>query len=484
MGVPHAVLQRKLLLIEDDRDLAESMVHLLDAEGFEVTWVGDGESGQQEVARQDFSLVITDFRLPGKGGMEVLTWMRQAKPALPVVLMTAHGSAELTIRAMQLGAFDYLLKPFRFDHLLDVVKRAMRTSSLSGKRIEIGAERDRGADVIIGNSRAMQEVYKQLGRLANKAVTVLIQGETGTGKELVARALRRHSERAEGPFVAVNCSAIPEGLLESELFGHERGAYTGADRKHIGRFEQAQGGTLFLDEIGDMPLQTQVKLLRVLQERVIARVGGVEEIPIDVRIIAATNHSLEEAISQGTFREDLYFRLSSAVIWCPPLRERGDDVRLLAEYFLRQFAGAFHLERRPVVEEKAFLCLQDHAWPGNVRELENLIKRALLASQGYPITAHLIQELLNNGHAQDPGRISWNARILEVLRDADEGRLEQGFHVLVEEFERNVFAEAMRFAGSNQSQVARLLGISRVTLREKLDRYGLFPKRTGKPRRP
>ena len=458
------------------------MAQLMRTEGFEVVCVADGEAGQAEVETREFASVVCDVWLPGKSGLDVLNWMRGERPELPVILMTAHGTAELAIRAMQQGAFDYLVKPFRFEQLLEVVERAVRTSRLTGRAVQIAGEKEGDRASIIGNSREMQEVYKQLGRFANKDVTVLIRGETGTGKELVARALRQHSDRGEAPFIAVNCSAIPESLLESELFGHERGAFTGAERKRIGRFEQAQGGSLFLDEIGDMPLQTQVKLLRVLQERVIVRVGGVEEIPIDVRIIAATNRPLEGAISKGAFREELYFRLSSAVIWCPPLRDRGDDVRLLAEYFLSRLAKAFRLDRAPIVEEEAFELMRNCAWPGNVRELENLIKRALLASQGYPITAKLVEELLHDNRAANSPVLSpWNGRIRDVLQQAVQGSIRGAtLELLSEEFEKTVFSEAMKVAEGNQSRAARLLGVSRVTLREKLDRYCLNPKRRGR----
>jgi len=471
---------RKLLLIEDDEALAQSMAQMLEEEGFQVTWVGDGDQGIAEAVSKDgeFATVITDFRLPRKGGMEVLKSIREGKPHLPIVLITAHGTANLAIKAIQQGAFDYLTKPFRFHELLEVVERAVHTSWLTGKRVEVGTMEDEGADKMIGDSRPMQEVYKQLGRLANKGVTVLIRGETGTGKELIARALWQYSSRKDGPFIAVNCSAIPDSLLESELFGHERGAFTGAHHQRIGRFEQANHGTLFLDEIGDMPVQTQVKLLRVLQERVIQRVGGREDIPIDVRIIAATHSNLEKLIEEGRFREDLYFRLNSAEIRLPPLRERTEDIRLLAEYFLLRDAEAFRLERNPVVEERAFQRLTEHTWPGNVRELENLIKRALLASQGYPISAQLIGEFLQEAQLGSATSAStWEDRVREVLIQADRDEVKQGFQVLLEEFECSTIAETMRFAESNQSRAARLLGISRVTLREKLDRYELFPKR-------
>ncbi|MBI3878235.1 MAG: sigma-54-dependent Fis family transcriptional regulator, partial [Verrucomicrobia bacterium] len=287
----------RILLIEDDPGLAKGLESVLDDDGYDVALVPRGDDGLKRATRDEFDVVLTDLRLPGLSGLELVRELHRAKPRLPIVLMTAHGTTETAIEATKFGAFDYLLKPFEMGELLGVVEKAVATSRLMSEVVELGAANP-SRDAIVGQSRAMQGIYKEIGRVAAKPVNVLIRGETGTGKELIARALYQHSERANAPFVAINCAAIPETLLESELFGHERGAFTGAEARRIGRFEQAHGGTLFLDEIGDLTPNTQVKLLRVLQEKCIQRLGGKEMIPVDVRIIAATHRDLETAIKE------------------------------------------------------------------------------------------------------------------------------------------------------------------------------------------
>jgi DNA-binding NtrC family response regulator len=295
-------------------------------------------------ARDAFDLVLTDLRLPGLNGLDLVRELHRAKPRLPIILMTAHGTTETAIQATQSGAFDYLLKPFEMAELIELVERAIASSRLMSEPVGLG---DAGAarDAIIGHSRAMQAIYKEIGRIASKPVNVLIRGETGTGKELIARAIYQYSDRANAPFVAINCAAIPETLLESELFGHERGAFTGAEVRRIGRFEQADRGTIFLDEIGDMTPGTQVKLMRVLQEKCLSRLGGKETLPVDVRVIAATHRDLDAAIRTGQFREDLYYRLSVVVITLPPLRDRKEDIPDLVRFFLQKNAAEMNLDR-------------------------------------------------------------------------------------------------------------------------------------------
>ena len=472
-----------VLLVEDDSALGNSIKRLLTGEGYELEWARNGKEALELVCSNSrFQAVVTDFRMPEMGGLQLLEKLRADHPHLPVILMTAHGGADLAIEATRKGAFDYLLKPFKLVELVEVVDRAIESSRLTEKPVEIGStpESDDDSDAIIGTSRAMQDVYKEMGRIADKDVTVLIRGETGTGKELVARATWQHSNRSKEPFIAVNCAAIPDTLLESELFGHEKGSFTGADSKRIGRFEQADGGTLFLDEIGDMAPQTQVKLLRVLQERQITRVGGNKEIPVDVRVISATHRDLEKAIEDDQFREDLFFRLNAAQIRIPSLRERGGDMQLLAGFFLERYARQFSM-KLPEVEVPAMESLESHDWPGNVRELENVIRKALLRCQGFPISKATISELLESGSSSSSGNdFQVATRVRELMKQAEKGEIDQVYTALNEEFEEAVYSEAISFTGGNQSKVARLLGISRVTLREKLDKYHLFPKRKAK----
>ena len=328
----------KILLIEDDMAIAGSLRRMLARSGYDVTTLTRGDEGLEQAGRDDFDVVLTDFKLPGLSGLDLVARLHAAKPLLPVIVMTAHGSTETAIQATKLGAYDYVLKPFEVEELLDLVNKAAATSRLASEPVEMGAAIS-AHDAIVGSSRVMQTLYKEIGRIAGKPVTVLIRGETGTGKELIARAIYQHSHCAGKPFVAVNCAAIPETLLESELFGHERGAFTGAEARRIGRFEQAQQGTIFLDEIGELAPSTQSKLLRVLQEKSIQRLGGRECIPLDIRVIAATSRDLEQAMAEKKFREDLYYRLSVVVIHVPALRERREDIPLLIQYFLHRYAG-------------------------------------------------------------------------------------------------------------------------------------------------
>ena len=314
----------RILLIDDDARAATSLERLLKTEGYAVTVAHRGDEGLRLAKSEPFDVVVTDLKMPGLDGLEIVKQMHAAQPRLPIVLMTAFASTDSAIEATKHGAFEYLRKPFQMDEFLAVTAKAAASARLMREPVALKEADDEG-DVLIGSSRAMMSVCKEIGRVAAAAVSVLIRGETGTGKELVARAIYQHSDRSAQPFIAVNCAAIPETLLESELFGHERGAFTGADTRRIGRFEQAHGGTLFLDEIGDMSPLTQAKLLRVLQERSIQRVGGKEDIVVDVRILSATHRNLETAIASGGFREDLYYRLAGVVIHLPPLRERGRE---------------------------------------------------------------------------------------------------------------------------------------------------------------
>ncbi len=464
----------KLLLIEDDRRSAQSLERVLKAKGYAVSLAGRGDEGLERAKNETFDVVVTDLRMPGMGGLELVRLLHAAKPRLPIVLMTAFGTTETAIEATKHGAFEYLLKPFEMPELIEVVGRAVASARLMTEPVEMGGDKIDG-QAIVGRSRPMQMVYKEIGRVAGTAATVLIRGETGTGKELVARAIYQHSERAAKPFIAVNCAAIPETLLESELFGHERGAFTGADQRRIGRFEQAHQGTLFLDEIGDMSAFTQAKLLRVLQDKVIQRVGGKENIPVDVRIIAATHRDLEKAIAEKQFREDLYYRLNSVVLRLPPLRERVEDIPDLAGYFSRKFSKELNLAAS-ALQPEALAWLGEQPWPGNVRELENIIRQALLLSRGYPIARQQLEAVA--AKSAEPASVAGGGASIEALidqwlKEAKEGASIDVHAKAFEAMERVLFRHAIELAQGNQAKASRWLNVSRQTMREKLRAFGL-----------
>jgi nitrogen regulation protein NR(I) len=464
----------KILLIEDDGSAAAALGRVLADEGYVVESEGRGDAGLARAQGDVFDLVITDLKLPGLNGLDLVRRLHVAKPRLPIILMTAHGTTETAIEATKLGAYDYLLKPFEMEELLDLVDRGVRSSRLMSESVEMGEVASAG-NALIGNSRLMQNIYKEIGRVAAKPVPVLIRGETGTGKELIARAIYQHSDRNAAPFVAVNCAAIPETLLESELFGHERGAFTGAETRRIGRFEQASGGTLFLDEIGDMSLNTQAKLLRVLQEKYVQRLGGKEPIAIDTRIIAATHRDLEQALRAKQFREDLYYRLSVVVITVPALNQRAEDVPALVKFFLRRYGAEMGVEQ-PSIQAEAIEFLQQRPWPGNVRELENVTRQALLLAGKYTISVeHVRQALSRMGGAASASHQSIVTGIGEYLARARRGEMEGVHGRVIEEVERELFGQAIQLAQGNQAKAARWLGVSRLTMREKLNHFGLHP---------
>src|SRR5882672_3472922 len=345
----------KILLIEDDASIVAGLKKELQVEGYDVAVAARGDTGLAQAKEHPFDVVITDLKMPGLSGLELVEQLHAVKPKLPIIVMTAFGTTETAIEATKLGAYDYLLKPFDMAELLDLVAKSVACNRLMSEPVEMGEARS-NQSAIVGNSRAMQGVYKEIGRVAATMVTVLIRGETGTGKELVARALYQHSTRAAHPFIAVNCAAIPETLLESELFGHERGAFTGAHIRRVGRFEQANRGTILLDEIGDLSLSTQAKLLRVLQEKYIQRVGGNEKIPVDVRVLAATHRDLETALKENQFREDLFYRLSGVTIALPALSQRPEDIPELVKYFMQRSGSELGVDA-PSIQSEAIAFL-------------------------------------------------------------------------------------------------------------------------------
>jgi nitrogen regulation protein NR(I) len=462
----------KILLIEDDRSASDALERVLREEDYAVTAVARGDAGLAEVRQTNYDLVISDFKLPGMNGLEVVRQIHATRPRLPIILMTAHGTTELAIEATKLGAYDYLLKPFEMEELLDLAAKAVASSRLMSEPVEIGSG-ETLRDAIIGNSRSMQEIYKEIGRIAAKPLTVLIRGETGTGKELIARAIFQHSERASEAFVAVNCAAIPETLLESELFGHERGAFTNAEVRRIGRFEQASNGTIFLDEVGDMSLNTQAKFLRVLQEKCIERLGGKESIPINVRVIAATHRDLETAIREKRFREDLFYRLNVVQVMLPPLRQRAEDIPSLVKYFMQKYGAELGVDS-PAIQPEAIAFLCEQPWPGNIRQLENVVRQGLLLARKYTITLDHVRQITakaaGSPESTDASMAAW---ISDFLMKARTGEIDRVHAKVTEAIERELFAQAIHLSHGNQAKAARWLGISRLTLREKLTAFGL-----------
>jgi nitrogen regulation protein NR(I) len=468
----------RILLIEDDSGITDTLQRVLVAEGHDIAIEKRGDDGLARAMKDDFNLVITDLKLPGLNGLELVRQLHAAKPRLPIILVTAFGTTQTAIEAMKLGAYDYLLKPFNLPQLIELVRKAADSNRRMSEPVGLG-EAGQSRDALVGRSQAMQDIYKELGRVAAKPVSVLIRGETGTGKELIARAIYQHSERANLPFIAINCAAIPETLLESELFGHERGAFTGADAKRIGRFEQADHGTIFLDEIGDLTLGTQSKLLRVLQEKTLQRLGGKETVSVDVRVVAATHRDLEAAIREKQFREDLYYRLNVVAITLPPLRNRREDVPDLVRYFLGKH-GSDLGNASPSIHSEAVEFLQLQSWPGNVRELENVMRKALLAAQGYTINLDHARNALNknSGDAYSAMR-PVGEYVDELLAAARREEITDAYARVIETVERELCTRAIEQAQGNQAKAARWLGISRITMKAKLVQFGLHPGQAG-----
>jgi two-component system nitrogen regulation response regulator GlnG len=468
----------RLLVIDDEPNLQYSLVKSLSSETLEVTTAGTARLGIEAVRRQPPDAVILDVRLPDQPGLEAFEEIRRIDPRLPVIIITAFSTADTAIEATKRGAFEYLLKPVDFHQLRELVNKAIELSRLRHVPAVFAVDEvaDEGTvDRIVGHTPEMQDLYKTIGRVAPLDVPVLLQGESGTGKELVARAIYQHSGRSQGPFLAINCAAMPEGLLESELFGHEKGSFTGADRRRIGIFEQADKGTLFLDEIGDMTLATQPKILRLLQEQQFERVGGEETIRTDVRVIAATNQDLERKVAAGEFRSDLLYRLKVVTIQLPPLRKRRDDLPLLIAHFLRTLNRDLH-KRVTSVAPDALRLLEAYPWPGNVRELQSAIKHAYVQSPTEVITldclpSHLREE--PSGQAAGPESSSENLRVVEMVSELMRRGESDIYQKVTTTVDRLVLETVLRHVKGNQVQAAEVLGISRTTLRAKMRSLGL-----------
>ena len=468
-----------LLVVDDEPSILDLFCRVFEKEEIGVLTASTGEEAVQVVSRAQPDAVILDIVLPDRSGLEVFRELHRVDPKLPVVLITGRGTSSTAIDAMRQGAFDYLVKPLDVAQVRKLIRRAFHVRQLSREPVSLGPEWDELSpheDALVGNGPSMQAVYKAIGQVAPQAVTVLIRGESGTGKELVARALYQYGNRSAGPFMVVNCAAIPETLLESELFGHEKGSFTGADRRRIGKFEQCSGGTLFLDEIGDMPLALQGKILRVLQDQRFERVGGNETIRTDVRILAATNRDLERMVADGAFRSDLYYRLNVYTIALPPLRARQEDLPALVHHFLARSNRELGRQVRSVAPE-AMERLRGYSWPGNVRELQSVLKWAVLQTTGPVLLADFLPEGLQADRPAPPALESplpaevtdWERFVAERF-EAEAGRLYgQGVALA----ERQVIMRVLRRTGGNQLQAAKVLGITRTTLRSKMRQLGL-----------
>jgi len=457
-----------LLLVEDKSELRGMLRKALEHFGYDVDEAADGSAAIQKIRQRRYLLVLSDLKMPGASGLDVLRETKQADATIPVLLLTAYGSIDEAVTAMKEGAFDFLQKPIDLDHLKLLVQRAAREQELLRENLLLREEYTAryGLPRIIGEHASIREAGQQIQRVAITDSTVLLLGESGTGKELFARAIHHLSQRRDHPFVALNCAAIPEGLVENELFGHERGAFTGAGARKIGKLDLAHRGTLFLDEIAELPLSSQAKLLRVLEEKRFDRVGGTQLVEVDARIVVATNRDLRRAVEAKVFREDLYFRVSAVPITIPPLRERGDDVLLLAEHFLDKFSREFRkagLRLAPAARER----LLNYPWPGNVRELQNTMERAAILSNGSEISASALQlpvarpAVSSLPEGMLPGEFRWEGSLHEVTERA------------VSHVERVLLEQALRDCQWNKTRAAEKLGVSSKTLLSKMRALGL-----------
>jgi two-component system nitrogen regulation response regulator GlnG len=479
MDAPHGTI-----LVADDEDSVRwVLVKALEGAGHTVVQASGGQDALATLAAQPIDLAFVDLRMPDVDGLSVLTRAREAGMDTPIVIVTAQNTMDNAIEAMKRGAYDYVAKPFNIDEVRAVATRALEMARLSTDLHRLEREMRGRFEVgvaIVGNSPAMQEIYKTVGRVANTDATILIQGESGTGKELIAKVIHYHSARWSGPFIAINCSAIPRELLESELFGHERGAFTGATEQRPGKFELAQGGTVLLDEIADMPLELQAKLLRVLQEREVTRLGGREAIKVDCRILAATNQSLDRAVKQQRFREDLFFRLNVVPILVPPLRERRGDIPELINFFLAKINREMGTSISALSPEARDMLIR-HNWPGNVRELENTLVRAAVLAAGPTLMPRDLALATQEPTPAMYGDMSLEEivrlKLKEYFRQTGDVEPSDLYALIIERIERPLIELTLERTGGNQLQAAAILGINRNTLRKKLAALKISPRR-------
>lgn len=468
-----------LLVVDDEPSIHRLFKSAFEPQGVTVLTAATGAEGVAAVRQQQPDVAMLDVLLPDKSGLDVFAEVREIDPQLPVIFMTAGSTSGTAIEAMKLGALDYLIKPLDLAKVSSLLRQAIEIRRLMREPVQLissSSDLPETGDVLVGQCPAMQEVYKAIGRVASLNVTVLIRGESGTGKELVARALYQHSNRSTGPFMAVNSAAIPEALLESELFGHEKGAFTGADHQRIGKFEQCSGGTLFLDEIGDMSLSLQSKMLRILQAQEFERVGGNKTVRTDVRIIAATNRDLERMVAKNRFRNDLYYRLNGYTIQLPSLVDRGDDLRLLIAYFLLRANRELGRSVKSIAPS-ALELLSQYSWPGNVREMQSIIRHAVLQTTGPVLLAEFLPGVVHPAAATGSNIVTptplaasfWDEFVAEQLNARTENLYDQA----LERMERELISRILRHTKGNQVETARILGITRTTLRSKIRQLGI-----------
>ena len=461
-----AVTGTRVLLVEDEPNMARTLAKILERKGYDVATAGNGEEALRELGTGTFAVIVTDLNMPVLDGMQLLRRLQGDPPPAPgerrllsppAIVLTGHGSTQAAVEAMKLGAWDYLVKPCNPDELLMTLEQVLRVSDLEreNRRLRAVIERTQGFGEIVGRSAGMREIYGAIDALAQNTTTVLITGESGTGKELVARSIHTRGPRAERPFVALNCGAVSDTLLDSQLFGHRRGAFTGAVADHDGVFQAAHGGTLFLDEIADIPAGLQVKFLRAIQEREVTPLGSTRPIKVDVRLVAATNRDLGAEVQAGNFRSDLYYRLNVVQLPLPPLRERRDDIPILAAHYVERYAKQFNVAPK-TIQPAALAKLESYEWPGNVRELQNVIERCFALAPSGDITLASLSHLVGSPPAAEAPAIDFGAAVPTL-----------------ESTERSLIEAALRQAGGNKNQTARLLGIDRQRLYRKLEKYGL-----------
>ncbi|MEJ5165613.1 MAG: sigma-54 dependent transcriptional regulator [Thermoanaerobaculia bacterium] len=453
----------KILIVEDKISLQNLLKEVLQKNGYNVDCASDGEKAEKLIEKNDYHLIIADYKLPKKDGMEILKEAKEKNPDLPVIIITAYGTIELAVEAMKRGAEDFLLKPIDPDHLLLVVEKVLEKQKILRENILLKSETSLYFPLpeIIGTSPIMKKVSEEVNKVAPTDATVLLLGESGTGKELFARAIHSLSKREKGPFVAINCAAIPETLIENELFGHEKGSYTGAISRQLGKFELAQGGTIFLDEIGELSKDVQGKVLRVLQEKTIERIGGTSTIKVDVRILCASNQDLKKAVEEGRFREDLFYRINIFPITIPPLRNRTSDIPLLVEHFISKYSKEFG-KKKPKVHPEAMKKMLSYHWPGNVRELENAIERAIILSRGDTI----LPEDIFIGESKD-----YKYSPMDIFNLPDD--LQEATQIILREVETYKIEKILKETEKNIEEAAKRLNISTKTLREKIKKYGI-----------
>lgn len=470
-----------ILIIDDDQQLCLSFTKILTQDSYQTSMAFSGQEGIDKVKSIKPDMVILDIRLPDMTGIEVFEVIHELYPKMPVIIITAYGSTETAIGAIQKGAYDYIYKPFDVPEMLLLVAKAVVAGRCMSSPVDVNPDGEPlyEHEALVGGSLEMLEVYKAIGRVSSTDATVLIRGESGTGKELASRAIYNHSLRCDKPLVVINCVAIPDTLLESELFGYEKGSFTGAVHRKVGKVEQAKGGTVFLDEIGDMPLTIQAKLLRLLQENSIERLGGKEPIDVDVRIIAATNRDLEEAVSQGTFREDLYYRLRVVSITMPALRQRIDDIVPLSQYLLARLAREMSIVN-PGASAEAIEKIKGYDWPGNIRELSNTLKKALIFNRGAPLLAEDITfHSRGQKNSEDDKTTEYTNSIRGWIRTSlSENKSEHFFESCMDHVTELLVHEALVMTNGNRSNAAKLLGISRPTLHAKIEKYNISPRYT------